>query len=253
MIELSQQVKRQDLPEPIAIEIVGELVEELEIIESIAKTDEMRSMVQPTLAVLRKPGVPAAAKLKLAIPLVPGFVAIELEGDMESVVRRLFSPLVRTYKNLKKNSLDEVIDQEQDRSTGTQEQHQILSDADNQKVDSLNTPHYGDDSSGCGLFLIGLLIFGGVAWFSNSQSNQEMELLGTYSVYCPKGESEINLRKNPVLSPNTVIQKVTCGENVEVTGKPQQGDNEIWLPVTFKSRIGFIVKKHLVKKASIQK
>ena len=102
VIELSQQVKRQDLPEPIAIEIVGELVEELEIIESIAKTDEMRSMVQPTLAVLRKPGVPAAAKLKLAIPLVPGFVAIELEGDMESVVRRLFSPLVRTYKNLKK-------------------------------------------------------------------------------------------------------------------------------------------------------
>lgn len=95
-------MKGQDLPEPIAIEIVGELVEELEIIESIAKTDEMRSMVQPTLAVLRKPGVPAAAKLKLAIPLVPGFVAIELEGDMESVVRRLFSPLVRTYKNLKK-------------------------------------------------------------------------------------------------------------------------------------------------------
>ena len=100
---LAQQIKRSDdLPEPIALTIVGELVEELEIIESIAKTDEMRSMLQQILAVLRKPGVPAAAKLKLAIPLVPGFVAIELEGDMESVVRRLFSPLVRTYKNLKK-------------------------------------------------------------------------------------------------------------------------------------------------------
>ena len=114
-------------------------------------------------------------------------------------------------------------------------------------------PHYGDDSSGCGLFLIGLLIFGGVAWFSNSQSNQEMELLGTYSVYCPKGEPEINLRKKPALSPNTVIQKITCGENVEVTGEPQQGDNEIWLPVTFKARTGFIAKKHLVRKATVQK
>ena len=101
VIELSQQVKGQDLPEPIAIEIVGELVEELEIIESIAKTDEMRSMVQPTLAVLRKPGVPAAAKLKLAIPLVPGFVAIELEGDTESVVRRLFPTFVRAYEGIR--------------------------------------------------------------------------------------------------------------------------------------------------------
>ena len=102
-IALSQQIKgSDDLPEPIAIEIVGELVEELEIIESIAKTDEMRSMVQPTLAELQKPGVPAAAKLKVAIPLVPGFVAIELDGDMESVVRRLFPTLVRTYKSLKK-------------------------------------------------------------------------------------------------------------------------------------------------------
>ena len=97
---LAQQVKKQDLPEPIAIEIVGELVDELVLIQP--KTDEMQSMLQQILAELQKPGIPAAAKLKVAIPLVPGFVAIELEGDMESVVRRLFSPLVRTYKNLKK-------------------------------------------------------------------------------------------------------------------------------------------------------
>ena len=97
---LAQQVKKQDLPEPIAIEIVGELVDELVLIQP--KTDEMRSMLQEILAELQKPGVPAAAKLKVAIPLVPGFVAIELEGDMESVVRRLFPTLVRTYKSLKK-------------------------------------------------------------------------------------------------------------------------------------------------------
>ena len=98
---LAQQVKRSDdLPEPIAIEIVGELVDELELIQP--KTNEMRSMLQEILVELQKPGVPAAVKLKVAIPLVPGFVAIELEGDAESAVRRLFPTFVRAYEHLKK-------------------------------------------------------------------------------------------------------------------------------------------------------
>ena len=96
---LAQQVKKQDLPEPIAIEIVGELVYELVLIQP--KTDEMQSMLQQILAELQKPGIPAAAKLKVAIPLVPGFVAIELEGDAESVVRRLFPTFVRAYEGMK--------------------------------------------------------------------------------------------------------------------------------------------------------
>ena len=96
---LAQQVKKQDLPEPIAIEIVGELVDELVLIQP--KTDEMRLMLQQILTELQKPGVPAAAKLKVAIPLVPGFVAIELEGDAESVVRRLFPTFVRVYEGVK--------------------------------------------------------------------------------------------------------------------------------------------------------
>ena len=103
-IALSQQIKRSDdLPEPIAETIVGELVDELELIQP--KTDEMRSMLQEILAELRKPGVPAAAKLKLAIPLVPGFIAIELEGDAESVVRRLFPTFVRAYEEIKSSKL----------------------------------------------------------------------------------------------------------------------------------------------------
>ena len=102
VIELSHQIKRSDdLPEPIALTIVGELVDELELMGPIAKTDEMRSMVQQILAELQKPGVPAAAKLKVAIPLVRGIVAIELEGDAESVVRRLFPTFVRAYDVIK--------------------------------------------------------------------------------------------------------------------------------------------------------
>ena len=96
---LAQQVKRSELPEAKAQAIVGELVDELEQIQP--KTDEMRSMLQKILAELRKDGVPAAAKLKAAIPLVPGFVAIELEGDAESVVRRLFPTFVKVYEGVK--------------------------------------------------------------------------------------------------------------------------------------------------------
>lgn len=99
--EIANQIKRQDLPEPIAETVVGELVYELEMMEPIAKTDEMRSMRLQILEELQKPGEPAAAKLKVAIPLVPGFVAIELEGDAESVVRRLFSPLKKLYEEIK--------------------------------------------------------------------------------------------------------------------------------------------------------
>lgn len=98
---LCQQVKQQDLPEPIAQIVVGELVDEFEMMEPIAKTDEMRSKLQEILVELRKPGVPAAAKLKVAIPLVPGFVTIELEGDAESVVRRLFPTFVKAYEGVK--------------------------------------------------------------------------------------------------------------------------------------------------------
>jgi hypothetical protein len=50
---LSQQVKRSDdLPAPISETIVGELVDELELIQP--KTDEMRSMLQQILAELQK-------------------------------------------------------------------------------------------------------------------------------------------------------------------------------------------------------
>jgi hypothetical protein len=101
-ITLSQQIKQsKDLPEPIAETIVGELVDELELMEPIAKTDEMRSMLQQILVKLNERGVPASAKLKVAIPLVPGIVAIELEGDAESVVRRLFPTFVKAYEGVK--------------------------------------------------------------------------------------------------------------------------------------------------------
>ena len=96
-------------------------------------------------------------------------------------------------------------------------------------------------------------MLGGVAWLAYNQYNQGVPYLGIYSIYCSKGEPAINLRRQPSLSKNVIIQAVKCGENVEVTGGPHQADNETWLPVAFKSQTGFIAKKHLTKKADIQK
>ncbi len=49
---------------------------------------------------LRKPDSPASAKLKVAIPIIPNVVSYELEGDTESVVRRLFPTFVKVYEAL---------------------------------------------------------------------------------------------------------------------------------------------------------
>ena len=102
---LAQQVKREDLPEAIAETVVGELVDELEMMQPIAKTDEMRSMLQEILTELRKPGTPAAAKLKVAIPIIPNILTYEIEGDTESVVRRLFPTFVKVYEGIRAKKL----------------------------------------------------------------------------------------------------------------------------------------------------
>ena len=100
---LVQQVKREDLPEEIAQTVVGELVDELEMMQP--KTDEMRSMLQEILTELRKPGTPAAAKLKVAIPIIPNILTYEIEGDTESVVRRLFPTFVKVYEGVRAKKL----------------------------------------------------------------------------------------------------------------------------------------------------
>lgn len=98
---LSQQVKRQDLPEPIAEIVVAELVDEIEVLEPIEKRDDVRELLQKVLKELQKPGTPAAAKLKVAIPIIPNIVTYEIEGDTESVVRQLFPTFVKMYEGIK--------------------------------------------------------------------------------------------------------------------------------------------------------
>jgi hypothetical protein len=95
---LSQQVKRQDLPEAEAEVVVAEIVDVVEILEPLERRDEVKGLLVQILAELQKPGIPASAKLKVAIPIIPNLVSYELEGDTESVVRRLFPTFVKVYE-----------------------------------------------------------------------------------------------------------------------------------------------------------
>ena len=98
---LSQQIKRQALPEPIAAAVTADLVDELELLAPLERRDQIKELLQQILAELQKPDTPASAKLKVAIPLIPNLVSYELEGDTESVVRRLFPTFVKAYEGLK--------------------------------------------------------------------------------------------------------------------------------------------------------
>ena len=98
---LAQQIKREDLPELMAETILAEFVDEIEMIQSNVKNDEVRLILQQILHELQKPGVPAAAKLKVAIPIIPNVVSYEIEGDTENVIRLLFPTFVEAYKKIK--------------------------------------------------------------------------------------------------------------------------------------------------------
>jgi len=100
VLTLSQQVQRQDLSEPIAEVVHGEILDAVEILAPLEKRDEVKTLLHKILAELRKPDVPASAKLKIAIPIIPNVVTYELEGDTETVVRRLFPTFVKVYEAL---------------------------------------------------------------------------------------------------------------------------------------------------------
>ena len=60
----------------------------------------MKTLLDEILVELRKEDTPASAKLKIAIPLIPNIVTYELEGDTETVIRRLFPTFVKVYEAL---------------------------------------------------------------------------------------------------------------------------------------------------------
>jgi hypothetical protein len=81
------------IPEADAEIVVNQWVGEVEILEfepAVQSNAELMKVLQQIKAELSKPGIPAAGKLKAAIPLLPGLISYEMELDTEGLLRRVF-------------------------------------------------------------------------------------------------------------------------------------------------------------------
>jgi len=87
--------------EIVASQLVGE-VEFLEIEPAVQSNAELMKVLQEIKAELSKPGIPAAGKLKAAIPLLPGLISYEMELDTEGLLRRVFPTFCNLADKLKK-------------------------------------------------------------------------------------------------------------------------------------------------------
>ncbi|MEG4207389.1 hypothetical protein QUA20_26125 [Microcoleus sp. Pol7_A1] len=87
--------------EIVASQLVGE-VEILEIEPAVHSNAELMKALQEIKAELSKPGIPAAGKLKAAIPLLPGVISYEMELDTEGLLRRVFPTFSKLAEKIKK-------------------------------------------------------------------------------------------------------------------------------------------------------
>ncbi|MEG5038100.1 MULTISPECIES: hypothetical protein [unclassified Microcoleus] len=87
--------------EIVASQLVGE-VEILEIEPAVQRNAELMKVLQEIKAELSKPGIPAAGKLKAAIPLLPGLISYEMELDTAGLLRRVFPTFCNFADKLKK-------------------------------------------------------------------------------------------------------------------------------------------------------
>jgi hypothetical protein len=83
-------------------ESIGGEVEFLEIEPAVQSNAELMKVLQEIKAELSKPGIPAAGKLKAAIPLLPGVISYEMELDTEGLLRRVFPTFCNFADKLKK-------------------------------------------------------------------------------------------------------------------------------------------------------
>lgn len=80
---------------------IVQVVQEVELIEnkpSVRYPDEFMQLLLEIRDKLNEPGIPAAAKAKLALPLLPGILSYEVELDTENALRQAFQPLRGLFK-----------------------------------------------------------------------------------------------------------------------------------------------------------
>ncbi len=98
---LAQEVRSCNITETEASSAIVEVVQEVELIESQSSVnypDDLRQLLLEIRDKLNQPEQLAAAKAKLALPLIPGIVSYEVELDTENALRRVFQPIKRLFK-----------------------------------------------------------------------------------------------------------------------------------------------------------
>lgn len=90
-------------PEEVAasnaiVEVQAQVIEVIDSQSQVNYPDELRQLLLEIRDKLNQPGELAAAKAKLALPLIPGIVSYEVELDTENALRRVFQPIKRLFK-----------------------------------------------------------------------------------------------------------------------------------------------------------
>lgn len=80
------------------VEVVGE-VEHIENQPVTKYPDELMRLLREIRDKLNEPGTPAAAKVKFAVPLIPGVLAYEVELDTENSLRKVWQPIQRLFRD----------------------------------------------------------------------------------------------------------------------------------------------------------
>jgi hypothetical protein len=104
---LAQEARTCEVAEVDASYAIVEVVQEVELIEnklSANYPDQFMRLLLEIRDKLNEPGQPAAAKAKLALPLVPGILSSEVELYTENSFIWSFGPIKRLFKGaLEKN------------------------------------------------------------------------------------------------------------------------------------------------------
>jgi hypothetical protein len=98
---IQQRIKEEVLAEDDAGNAIVEVVREVQVIESNSNADypdEVIRLLEDIRNKLNDPGNPAAAKAKLALSLIPGILAYEVELDTETALRKAFQPVRQLFK-----------------------------------------------------------------------------------------------------------------------------------------------------------
>lgn len=98
---LAQEARTCEVAEVDASHAIIEVVPEVEIIANQTNdnyADEFMQLLREIRDKLNEPGLPATAKAKLALSLIPGILSYEVELDTESSLRRAFVPIKRLFR-----------------------------------------------------------------------------------------------------------------------------------------------------------